>query len=507
LSALIEGIDKEAFEMEIIGMEDVGISSISLDSRGIERGALFAALPGVDHDGYDYIDDATRNGAASVLAERAREELSVPQIVVNDSRAALAFISERFYGSPAAHLKLVGVTGTNGKTTTAYLVESIIKEAGLNCGVIGTVNYRYNDKVLSAERTTPESAELSGLMADMVASKVTHAVLEVSSHALSQKRTEACRFSSAVFTNLTHEHLDYHETMENYYSAKARLFTDLMAEGGVAVVNIDDSFGARLADSLKGACTFSLKEGAEIYPKEFFFASDGITATLNTPAGAVAIESELIGEYNLSNIMAAVGATTALGIDSEVISRGISALKRIPGRLEPVSSGDNRKEAPRFFVDYAHTADALTRVLESLRPITKGRLITVFGCGGDRDTEKRPLMGAASARLSDVTIITSDNPRSEDPEKIIEDIEVGLSNVKKFNEGTGFSGRGYEVIVERREAIRKAVASAKDNDTVLIAGKGHEDYQLIGTKTLNFDDRAELASAISSLAASAETLS
>jgi UDP-N-acetylmuramoyl-L-alanyl-D-glutamate--2,6-diaminopimelate ligase len=328
-------------------------------------------------------------------------------------------------------------------------------------------------------------------------------VIEVSSHALAQKRTDACRFSTAIFTNLTHEHLDYHHSMENYFDAKARLFKKLMKEGGVAVVNIDDTWGRALLASLKEARTYSLKKKADIYPKEYSAKATGITAALHTPEGAVEIESELLGEYNLLNIMAAVGAAQALGIDNEVIKGGIAALKRIPGRLDLVKAKETHKAAPRFLVDYAHTADALERVLTALRKITKGRLITVFGCGGDRDTEKRPLMGEVSARLSDITIITSDNPRGEDPVKIIEDIEAGLKGVAKFDDGVKISGSGYMVIRERREAINKAVALACDHDTVLIAGKGHEDYQIIGRERLKFDDFDELARAVNARAASA----
>ena len=505
LSALIEGMDREALGMEVLGMEDVEIGSISFNSSNIERdgGALFAALPGVDRDGYDYIDDALSRGAACVLAARAKAGLNVPQIICADPRAALAYISESFYGSPAEKMELVGITGTNGKTTTSYLVESILKAAGLKCGVIGTVNYRYGDKVLSAARTTPESTELSALMNEMNLADVSHLVMEVSSHAVAQKRAEACRFTTAIFTNLTHEHLDYHHTMEKYFEDKARLFKELMKEGGVPVVNIDDKWGKELAASLEGARTYSLKEGADIYPTEYSIDTAGIRATLSTPKGRVEIESALIGEYNLANIMAAVGAVEALGIDSGVISKGISALKRIPGRLDPVDIAGAKEGAPRFLVDYAHTADALERVLEALTKITKGRIITVFGCGGDRDAGKRPLMGEVATRLSDVTVITSDNPRGEDPLKIIGDIVAGLGGIKIFDEGAEVSGRGYMVIADRREAIRKVVALAKDNDTVLIAGKGHEDYQIVGGKVLRFDDREELIEAINERSAPA----
>ena len=506
LSALIEGMDKGAEGLEIIDMDgDVEISSITLDSREIKGpNTLFAALPGELADGFDYIDEAVSLGAVCVLAEREKEGLvGVPQIIASDARAVLASISETFYGAPSKKMSIVGITGTNGKTTTSYIIESIFKEAGINCGVIGTVNYRYNDIVLKSGRTTPESPELSALMNDMAEADVSHVVVEVSSHALNQKRADGCRFSAAVFTNLTHEHLDYHHSMENYFMSKKRLFAELMKEDGTPVVNIDDQWGSALAEEFPNALTYSLTKEADIHPSEYEVANGGIRATLNTPAGTLKVESPLIGEYNLSNIMAAVGTTISLGIDLKAISSGINALERIPGRLDVVSGDKDALEAPRFLVDYAHTADALTRVLRALRKITRGRLITVFGCGGDRDAEKRPLMGEAAANLSDITIITSDNPRGEDPVKIIEDIEAGLSGASRFEVSDKTPGHGYTVIVDRRDAIRRAVAIAGTNDTVLVAGKGHEDYQLIGENSLSFDDKEELAQAISAHQASA----
>ncbi len=505
LSALIEDIDTRAVGLEVIGMdEDVEVRSISLDSRELKGpGALFAALPGELADGFDYIDEAVTLGAVCVLAEKVKEGLGVPQIIATDARAALASISETFYGAPSARMSVVGITGTNGKTTTSYIIESIFKAAGLKCGVIGTVNYRYNDIVLKSDHTTPESIEFSALMNDMAEAGVSHVIVEVSSHALTQKRADGCRFSTAVFTNLTHEHLDYHHSMENYFMSKKRLFEELMKEDGVPVVNIDDKWGSALAEEFPTAITYSLKEEADIYPKEYAAAKGGIAATLNTPAGMLKVESALIGEYNLSNIMAAVGTAISLGIDFKAISSGINALERVPGRLDAVEGDKDALTAPRFLVDYAHTADALTRVLKALRKITRGRLITVFGCGGDRDAEKRPLMGEAATSLSDITIITSDNPRGEDPVKIIEDIEAGLAGIRRFEASDETLDHGYTVIVERRDAIRRAVALAGTNDTVLVAGKGHEDYQLIGESSLSFDDKEELAQAISDHSASA----
>jgi UDP-N-acetylmuramoyl-L-alanyl-D-glutamate--2,6-diaminopimelate ligase len=492
-------MDKAAFGLEIIGMdEDVEISSITLDSRELNGpNTLFAALPGELADGFDYIDKAVSLGAVCVLAQRKKEALGVPQIITSDARAALASMSEAFYGAPSKKMSLVGITGTNGKTTTSYIIESIFKAAELKCGVIGTVNYRYNDIVLDSGHTTPESIELSSLMNDMAEAKVSHVVVEVSSHALTQKRADGCRFSAAVFTNLTHEHLDYHHSMENYFMSKKRLFAELMKKDGVPVINIDDKWGSALAKDFPDAITYSLTEEADIYPKDYVIEKDGLRATLNTPAGPLEVESSLVGEYNLSNIMAALGTAVCLGIDVEAITSGIKALDRVPGRLDGVEVDTDDKTAPRYLVDYAHTADALNRVLGALRDVTKGRLITVFGCGGDRDAEKRPLMGEAATSLADITIITSDNPRGEDPVKIIEDIEAGLTGVRRFEAGDEVPDSGYTVIVDRREAIRRAVAIAGTNDTVLVAGKGHEDYQLIGERTLSFDDKEELAQAIS----------
>ena len=503
LSALIGDIDTEAMGIKIIGMEgDVEVSSISLDSRELAGpGALFAALPGELSDGYDYIDEALSAGAVCVLAEKVKEGAAVPQIIASDARGALASISETFYGAPSKNMRLVGITGTNGKTTISYIIESIFLASGLKCGVIGTVNCRYDDRVLESAHTTPESLDLSSLMADMLAGNVSHVVIEVSSHALVQKRADGCRFSSAVFTNLTHEHLDYHHSMEDYFKSKARLFKELMKEDGTSVVNIDDKWGSSLADEISDVITYSITQRADIYPKEYAVTKDGITAIIDTPSGELKIESALVGEYNLSNIMAAIGAALSLGIDIKAIRAGISALERVPGRLEVIGESEDT-EAPRFIVDYAHTADALKTVLSALRKITKGRIITVFGCGGDRDAAKRPLMGEAATSLSDISIITTDNPRGEDPGKIIGDIEAGIKDVRRFEAGKQTPEKGYMVLAERRDAIRRAVALASVNDTVLVAGKGHEDYQLVGSKSFSFDDREELRLALKDHSAS-----
>ncbi|MEE8575103.1 MAG: UDP-N-acetylmuramoyl-L-alanyl-D-glutamate--2,6-diaminopimelate ligase [Thermodesulfobacteriota bacterium] len=492
LSELTGGLD-----CRVIDSEEVDIMNICYDSREVTKdgGVIFAAIKGASVDGFDFIEDAVRRGASSVLTAVEAKGTNVPQVVVSDVRAALAVISERLLGEPASKLEMIGITGTNGKTTCAYLVEAVLKEAGFSTGVIGTVNYRYAGKVLNAHHTTPEAPEISKLLKEMVDAGSTHCVMEVSSHALAQKRADGCRFKVTVFTNLTHEHLDYHHTMEDYFSAKSRLFTELTASpGGTGVIDIDDEWGRRLSAVALEQLSISLLGGADIFPIEKTLTADGIEAAIQTPVGEVLIRSTLTGEYNLKNIMAAVGVGVALDIDADTIARGISGLKRIPGRLESIESAEEL--GFKAYVDYAHTADALERVLSTLGGLTEGRLITVFGCGGDRDREKRPAMGEAAARLSSVTIITSDNPRSEDPLKIIAGIESGLSGVKKIEPTEEATEGSYMVIAERREAIEMAVTIAGSGDTIVVAGKGHEDYQIVGSERLDFDDRVELTRAM-----------
>ncbi len=498
LKSLISSLD-----CEVLGIKDVEVTGISLDSRDIGKGAqgtgpLFAAMPGEHVDGHAFIKNAIERGASCVLAERPSEGITVPQIIVGDARAALSRISDVFYGEPSGKFIMAGVTGTNGKTTTTYLLESILREAGFNPGVIGTVNCRYNGKTIPSTHTTPEAPGLHRIFREMADAGVTHCVMEVSSHALAQKRVNDCRFKVGVFTNLTHEHLDYHRTMEEYFAAKSILFKLLKDSGGFSVVNIDDPWGKLLVKDLPGALTFSLKEGASVYPSRYNLLEDRTEAAIATPAGPVNISSRLVGEYNLQNILGSVGAACALGIDSDSIARGINSLDRVPGRLEKieVNSPGGRFRA---YVDYAHTGDALERALLALKRITEGRVITVFGCGGNRDRLKRPRMGEISTRLSSISIITSDNPRDEDPLEIIKEIESGIKGVKKCGPRDTLKEKCYTVIPERSEAIRKAITTARGRDTILVAGKGHEDYQIIKGKKIHCDDTEVLNDAIREL--------
>ena len=492
LGELVEGLG-----CVLKGDENTVVTGITYDSREVrQEGMLFAAIKGEHSDGYDHIAGAVRLGARSVLTERESLE-EVAQVVTDDLRGVLARLSERFYGSPASELTLIGITGTNGKTTTAYLIESILKEAGIGSGLMGTINYRYGAVALPAERTTPEAPDLSRLLSEMVAAGITHTILEVSSHALKQKRVDGLSFSVALFTNLTHEHLDYHVTMEDYFSSKARLFFELIEEGGVAVVNLDDPYGERLARELDGPITYSLDKGAgaTFFPKSFELTSDGIDAVIATPEGVVEVRSSLVGEYNLSNILASLATASALGIDLDTAATAVAGLSSVAGRVQRVEV-----EGVVFpfdaYVDYAHTPDALARVMAALKAVTKGRLITVFGCGGDRDRTKRSEMGSAAIKISEVVIITSDNPRSEEPLKIIADIELGMTDAEKVEKDAEDSSVGYMVITDRREAIKKAVAIAREADTVLIAGKGHEVCQIVGSEKHRFDDMEELIAAI-----------
>jgi UDP-N-acetylmuramoyl-L-alanyl-D-glutamate--2,6-diaminopimelate ligase len=404
----------------------------------------------------------------------------VPWIVVKDARLALAWLAAEFFGHPSREMQVVGITGTNGKTTTGYLVSSIFEAAGTRCGLMGTVTYRIGAKEFAATRTTPEAPELQGMMRQMVAAGCGACVMEVSSHALALRRADSIHFSGAIFTNLTRDHLDFHVNMENYFAAKRRLFEMLPAEAP-AVVNIDDPRGGGMAEAARRAVTYSLNHAADVTPGPVSFSFAGLEFDVRTPRGVVHVRSRLIGRPNVYNILSAVGVTMALGVPLEAIARGLERLEGVPGRFERASAAD---DDVTVVVDYAHTDDALKNLLEMARPLAAQRLITVFGAGGDRDRTKRPLMGMVAARLSDVVVITSDNPRSEDPGRIIDEVNLGAQPETRQ--------RGAEVlaIVDRREAILRAVSQAESGDVVLIAGKGHEKYQEIAGLTLPFDDVA-----------------
>jgi UDP-N-acetylmuramoyl-L-alanyl-D-glutamate--2,6-diaminopimelate ligase len=420
-------------------------------------------------------------GAAAVVSESAQPEgVHVPWLVVRDARLALALLADRFFDHPSRRMPVVGVTGTNGKTTTCYLLASILDAAGLRAGMLGTVTYRIGGEDREASRTTPEAPDVQQLLNEMLQKGSRSAVMEVSSHALSLKRVDGMRFAAGVFTNLTRDHLDFHEDMEAYFAAKRRLF-EMLPDGAPGVINLDDPRGAALVEIASKPVTYAINTKADVTPGPLEMTLSGLRVDITTPTGVVHVQSKLVGRPNVYNILAATATAIALDISSEAIQRGIAGLPGVPGRFEVVSS---EKDDVTVVVDYAHTDDALRNLLETARPLSAHRLVTVFGCGGDRDRSKRPLMGMVAARLSDVVVITSDNPRSEVPQRIIEEIERGIPA------GTQASTREpvVESVVERADAIERAIAIANTGDVVLIAGKGHEKYQQIGDRVLPFDD-------------------
>ena len=432
------------------------------------------------------------------------QELAPPPGVtvvrVEQARLALAHISAAFYDHPSRELTLVGITGTNGKTSTTYLLEAILGAAGYRVGVVGTVNYRVGDQTWPAPVTTPESLDLQRLLREMRTRGVTHVFLEVSSHALDLRRVDCAAFDAGVFTNLSQDHLDYHRNLDEYFAAKARLFLEILANGcgsrGLSVLNLDDPRGLDLKDAVPvPVLTYGVHPDSQVRPRTVHFRHDGLEATLTTPAGEVEITSRLVGPFNLANILAAAATALGLGIDPEAVARGIASLPGVPGRLERFGP----PEGPGVFVDYAHTPAAITQALAALETLNFSRLITVFGCGGDRDRTKRPLMGQVAAEKSQLVIVTSDNPRTEDPLAIIREIEPGLetSGLPRLTAAEAQRGEaGYLVVPDRREAIRLAVSLARPGEAVLVAGKGHENYQIWGAERRHFDDREEVARAL-----------
>jgi UDP-N-acetylmuramoyl-L-alanyl-D-glutamate--2,6-diaminopimelate ligase len=409
---------------------------------------------------------------------------------VPDARTALAVLSAAVLGDPALSLDLVGVTGTNGKTTTAYLVDSAVRAAGETCGLLGTVEYRIGDRVAEAVRTTPESSDLQSLFRQMVDAGCRRAVLEVSSHSLALQRVHGLVFRVAVFTNLTRDHLDFHGDMDRYFAAKRLLFESLLREDGHAIVNLDDDRAGELLRVSRGTVwTCSIDNpAADIQAQELSLSLDGTRFRARTPAGPLEIETALLGRFNVQNVLAALGAALALGLPPEAVRRGIAALRGVPGRMERVAVG----QPFTVLVDYAHTDDALKNLLETVRGLKPRRVITLFGCGGDRDRTKRPLMGAVAARLSDLVVLTSDNPRSEPPEAILDEIRRGIPTAR---------AKDTLVLPDRREAITRALETAGPGDLVVLAGKGHENYQVLRERTVPFDDRQVAREVLSRLAA------
>jgi len=468
-------------ECSLYGSGDVEVKGIEYDSRKIKPGYMFVALPGYHKDGRSFIEGALRAGANSIVTSERIELNNKAVVVVQDTLAVLPVLSANYYAHPDKKLYVIGVTGTNGKTTITYLLESIFTAHNFPTGVMGTVNYRFGKRSIPAPNTTPQSSDIFKFFAEMAAQRGRVVVMEVSSHALALGRVAGIEFDTAIFTNLTRDHLDFHKTMEEYFLAKLKLFTGL--SGGeknnpkFAIINTDDPWGEKLAGLSLPATTitYGLGERAAVTARNIKKTSRSTEFILVTPAGHRKVHFSLLGTYNVYNALAAAGAALGAGISLEGIVNGLENASAVPGRLQKVDEGQHFT----VVVDYAHTDDALKNVLGALRELKPQRLITVFGCGGDRDRLKRPLMGEIASSLSDFVFVTSDNPRSEDPECIALDIEVGIRRQHRNN---------YQVILDREQAIAAALNMAQKGDIVLIAGKGHENYQIIGDQLLHFND-------------------
>ena len=478
-SAIVEG----SVDREVLG--------ITYDSRRVTPGMVFVAIPGLNTDGHEYIGSAIDRGATAVICERSR---MVPpratRIQVPDVREAMAFAARAFYQHPSSKLKVIGVTGTNGKTTVAFMIKTILEAAGLSSGLLGTVRYEIGDRVIPAARTTPESIEVQQMMSQMLKAGCEACVMEVSSHALEQKRVLGVDFDVGIFTNLTRDHLDYHGTMENYFAAKKKLFSALEqgAKKATAVINIDDTFGARLAGTTKVEVelNFGLRQSARLRATKIELSAEGSRFVVETPERKFALRLPLIGRHNIYNALAAVGACLALKVDVVKIQAALNKMAAVPGRLERVEAG----QPFGVFVDYAHTDDALRNVLTTLRELTTGRILLAFGCGGGRDAGKRNRMGSVAAELADFTLITSDNPRKETPAQIAAQIEEGYRAVR---------AEACAIELDRRRAIQQIVGKAEPGDIVLIAGKGHETYQEFEDTVVPFDDRVHAHEALETL--------
>jgi UDP-N-acetylmuramoyl-L-alanyl-D-glutamate--2,6-diaminopimelate ligase len=459
------------------GREEDRVLGIAYSSRSIAPGYLFAALRGERHDGYDFIPEAISRGAKTILTERSSpSELDINWIQVQDARKSLALCSANFYHHPSLQLKVIGITGTKGKTTTTYLLESILKAAGSAPGVIGTISYRGPGVQQKAERTTPEAPDLQRMMREMLEQDAGFCLMEVSSHSLELDRVVGIDFDVVVFTNLSGEHLDYHRSMERYFEAKKKLFFLSGQKKRTAVVNTDDPWGKKLIDELHmGAVTYGFKPEALVRAEDYSLSEKGLDLVVKYPGGKIRISSPLLGRPNIYNVLAAVSIALVLKIPESEISNGISSLKGVPGRFEKIKNSLGLN----IFVDYAHNDDALRHLLETAKELTEKKVILVFGAGGDRDKSKRSRMGEVAGRLADHTIITSDNPRSEEPKAIIDEIERGMK--KSGNDR-------YEIIPDRREAIYRALSLGQRGDYILVAGKGHEDYQILKNQTIHFSD-------------------
>lgn len=467
--------------VRVEGPASVEITGLAYDSRRVQPGFLFAALHGNHEEGARFVDNAVRHGAVAILSHMDHPECRhVTRLVVEDPRAVLADLSSLFYGEPSRHLKVVGITGTNGKTTTSFMVQHILQTAGWKTGLIGTIQYEIGERIIPAARTTPEAPDIQVMLAKMLKNGAQAAAMEVSSHGLALNRVRATDFAVGVFTNLTRDHLDFHKTMEAYFAAKKRLFLQMAAQPspGLAVLNLDDPYGRQLAGADApplAICTYGLHAEAQVRAENIEASLMHSRFRLQSPWGTGLLELPLAGAYNISNALAAISACGSLGIPLDAMAEALAGMPAVPGRLERIADLRDRF----IFVDYAHTDDALDNVLRMLRQQqTKGHLLVVFGCGGNRDMAKRPLMGAVAARWADYTLVTSDNPRHEDPHAIIAQIVAGMP-----------PGTAYGVEPDREKALRQALSMAAPGDTLLVAGKGHETCQELAHTTIPFDDR------------------
>lgn len=464
---LIETISNIVY---VKGPVDADISCVAYDSRKVSEGCIFVAIKGFNVDGHDFIPHAVSKGAVAVIGERDLEIPEITYIRVTDSRKALAQSCAWYYGYPSRKLGIIGVTGTNGKTTTTYLIKALLERAGYKTGVIGTIGNLIGNKFLHTERTTPESLELNSLFLDMVREDVKYVAMEVSSHSLKLSRVEGIDFEVGIFTNLTQDHMDFHKTFEDYYESKRKLF-DFSKK---AVINVDDKSGKKILGSIKiPALSYGIENVADLRARNVKVSAGGVFYEVDIGGRKFYVSYRVPGRFSVYNSLAALGTGLMLGISPELLISALESVKGVPGRFETVNMGQDFT----VIVDYSHTPDSLENALKTIKSFATGRIITVFGCGGDRDREKRPMMGGIASQLSDYCIITSDNPRSEEPEAIIEEIEKGIYN------------NNYEKIINRREAIAKAIDMAKKGDVVLIAGKGHEDYQILKDRIVHFDDR------------------
>lgn len=494
VAQLMAALNGQVAIVEQRGALDRTVTSVTDDSRAVASGCLFVAVKGERVDGHRFVAQAAQAGAAAIVAQESVEVGSLPFVKVADSRKALGFIGSRFYGDPSARLSMIGVTGTNGKTTTTYLCKALLEGIGRHVGLIGTVAYQIGAETIPASHTTPGALELQGLLMKMTQAGLNSVVMEVSSHALAMDRTAGCEYDAAVFTNLTQDHLDYHRTMEEYFQAKLRLFTGLgkgKKTGQRAIINMDDPRGAEI----RAACRvpvwgYAVTSQADLKAERVHLSMNGSAFSAATPAGTFTVESRLVGEHNVYNLLGAIGVALHAGATCDQVREAVAKVINVPGRFERVSAGQDFT----VVVDYAHTEDALVRLLTAAQALKSHRIITLFGCGGDRDRGKRPKMGRAAVEYSDVVVLTSDNPRTEDPMAILREVEVGVREALQSR-----SHVEYHLVPDRREAIGMAVRLARTGDIVLIAGKGHEDYQIVGTKKVYFDDREAAREAIQQL--------